>query len=293
MDTQKQNEEKLREACCYGDNEAVIALVTRGANINSRHEINGWTGLHWAAKRGNLETVRWLLANGADPKLTNNQSQTPAQLATNPHILQLLGTDSANPAEGTAPSSESLPITPSYMAHPPPINQTSHSSNSPPSKPLTNGITEVNGYPGTGSLPSNNNPSTSSCVPRPGMSPSPALELTQNKPKELVLKVRVANTDDPDFIEIDFPITHMNFSHLLTVCCKELAVNPQMVERIRKLPNTRLRNDKDVKRLENFTELELVIKGQSRPAITRSDSHSTSKNSYQSISSFKNQTILY
>lgn len=50
---------------------------------------------------------------------------------------------------------------------------------------------------------------------------------------ELVLKVRVANTDDPDFIEIDFPITHMNFSHLLTVCCKELAVNPQMVERIR------------------------------------------------------------
>lgn len=50
---------------------------------------------------------------------------------------------------------------------------------------------------------------------------------------ELVLKVRIANTDDPDFIEIDFPITHMNFSQLLTVCCKELAVNPQMVERIR------------------------------------------------------------
>ncbi|XP_047470060.1 ankyrin repeat domain-containing protein 40-like isoform X1 [Penaeus chinensis] len=292
MEAQKQNEEKLREACCYGDNEAVIALVTRGANINSKHEINGWTGLHWAAKRGNLETVRWLLANGADPKMTNNQSQTPAQLATNPHILQLLGTDSASP-EGTTSSSESLPITPSYMAHPPPINQTGRSTNSPPSKPLTNGITEVNGYPGSGSLPPNSNPSTSSCVPRPGMNPPQAQDLTHSKPKELVLKVRVANTDDPDFIEIDFPLTHMNFSQLLTVCCKELAVNPQMVERIRKLPNTRLRNDKDVRRLENFTELELVIKGQSRPALTRSDSQSTSKNSYQSISSFKNQTILY
>ncbi|XP_042876384.1 ankyrin repeat domain-containing protein 40-like [Penaeus japonicus] len=293
MEIQKQNEEKLREACCYGDNEAVIALVTRGANINSKHDINGWTGLHWAAKRGNLETVRWLLANGADPKLTNNQSQTPADLSNDLNILQLLGTNSTNSAEGTAPNSESLPITPNYMAHPPPIKQAVHSTNSPPSKPLTNGITEVNGYPGTGSLPSNSNPSMSSCVPRQGMGSSSAQDFSQKQPKELVLKVRIANTDDPDFIEIDFPVTHMNFSHLLTTCCKELAVNPQLVERIRKLPNTRLRNDKDVKRLENFTELELVIKGQNRPAISRSDSHSTSKNSYQSISSFKNQTILY
>ena len=35
--------------------------------------------------------MRWLLANGADPKIENNQSQTPVQLTTNTQILQLLG----------------------------------------------------------------------------------------------------------------------------------------------------------------------------------------------------------
>lgn len=50
---------------------------------------------------------------------------------------------------------------------------------------------------------------------------------------ELVLKVRVADSDDPDFIEIDLQKAQINYSYLLTTCCKEMAVNPQMVERIR------------------------------------------------------------
>ena len=40
--------------------------------------------------------------------------------------------------------------------------------------------------------------------------------------------------------------------------CKELGVNSATVERIRKLPNTKLRRDVEVRRLENYTELELV-----------------------------------
>ena len=40
--------------------------------------------------------------------------------------------------------------------------------------------------------------------------------------------------------------------------CKEIGVNPHTVERIRKLPNTKLRRDVEVHRLENYTELELV-----------------------------------
>lgn len=61
----------------------------------------------------------------------------------------------------------------------------------------------------------------------------------------------------------------------------------------RKLPNTRLRNDKDVQRLCDFMELELVIKGQNRLPVSRNDTQSTSKNNYKSIQGFKNQTILY
>ena len=50
---------------------------------------------------------------------------------------------------------------------------------------------------------------------------------------EIVLKVRVAYSGDPDFIEVEFQPAHMNYSNLLITCCKELAINPQMVERIR------------------------------------------------------------
>lgn len=57
------------------------------------------------------------------------------------------------------------------------------------------------------------------------------------------------------------------------------------VERIRKLPNTRLRKDSDVKRLKEYQALELVLK----PPVTGDKS----SNCYQSISTCKNQTILY
>ncbi|XP_042236373.1 ankyrin repeat domain-containing protein 40-like isoform X2 [Homarus americanus] len=289
MELQKQNEEKLREACCYGDNEGVIALVTRGTNINSKHDINGWTGLHWATKRGNIETVRLLLANGADPDIENSQSQTPAQLTTIPQILQLLEDPvSSMSIEGATTNSDSLPITPSYLAHPPIDYKVPMTVKNPTGKPITNGIVETNGHPGVPSQP----PSYVA-APMHSSYPSSIQDYLVKQNKELILKVRVANTDDPDFIEVDFQKAQMNYSHLLTNCCKELAVNPQLVERIRKLPNTRLRNDRDVQRLCDFMELELVIKGQNRLPVSRSDTHSTSKNNYKSIHGFKNQTILY
>lgn len=282
MEPPKQNEEKLREACCYGDNEAVLALITRGTNINSKHEINGWTGLHWACKRGNVETVRLLVANGADTDLENNQSQKPAQLTTNPQILQLLGLEVPLTSEGTSSDLDSLPITPNYLAHPPLDYKVPLTIKNPPGKPITNGISEGNSHP---SLPVHH--------PSYGSVPGPMHDYLTKQTKELILKVRVAYTDDPDFIEVDFQRAQMNYSHLLTTCCRELAVNPQLVERIRKLPNTRLRNDKDVQRLCDFMELELVIKGQNRLPVSRNDTQSTSKNNYKSIHGFKNQTILY
>ena len=41
--------------------------------------------------------------------------------------------------------------------------------------------------------------------------------------------------------------------------CHELGVNSAQVERIGKLPNTKLRRDIEVYRLHNYTELELVL----------------------------------
>lgn len=70
---------------------------------------------------------------------------------------------------------------------------------------------------------------------------------------------------------------------MLHICCEELEIKESQVERIRKLPNTRLRKDSDVKRLTDFQCLEVVVK----PPREKYN------NGYQSISVCKDQTILY
>ncbi|NWS68057.1 ANR40 protein, partial [Crotophaga sulcirostris] len=78
---------------------------------------------------------------------------------------------------------------------------------------------------------------------------------------ELVLKVRIQNPNlrENDFIEIELDRQELTYQELLRVSCRELGVNPEHVQKIRKLPNTMLRKDKDVARLQDFQELELVL----------------------------------
>ncbi|XP_057654548.1 ankyrin repeat domain-containing protein 40-like [Diorhabda carinulata] len=112
--------------------------------------------------------------------------------------------------------------------------------------------------------------------------PITPLPVLQND--DLVLKVRVHGSSDPDFIEIEIPRWKLTYSHLMNVCCQELEILDSQVERIRKLPNTRLRKDSDVKRLRDYQALEVVIK-----SPLNGDKMT---NCYPSIST-KNQTILY
>ena len=42
MELMRDNEEKLREACCYGDIDAMADLIQRGVNVNSCNAVNGW-----------------------------------------------------------------------------------------------------------------------------------------------------------------------------------------------------------------------------------------------------------
>jgi ankyrin repeat protein len=51
-------EDKLLEAACYGDIEAIRALIIAGAHIDAKNKMNGWTALHWAARRGQYESVK-------------------------------------------------------------------------------------------------------------------------------------------------------------------------------------------------------------------------------------------
>ena len=51
--------EKLRELACYGDWEAIEKLLkNEEIDINSQNKMNGWTALHWAAKRKHIKVVK-------------------------------------------------------------------------------------------------------------------------------------------------------------------------------------------------------------------------------------------
>lgn len=65
----------------------------------------------------------------------------------------------------------------------------------------------------------------------------------------MILKVRLAHSMDEDFIEVEVQKSELTYAKLMEVCCSELSLNPKYVERLRKLPNTRLRNDRDVQRI--------------------------------------------
>lgn len=79
--------------------------------------------------------------------------------------------------------------------------------------------------------------------------------------QELVLKVRIQNPNarENDFIEVELDRQELTYRSLLRVCCRELGISSDHVEKIRKLPNTMLRKDKDVARLQDFQELEVVL----------------------------------
>ena len=55
---------------------------------------------------------------------------------------------------------------------------------------------------------------------------------------DIVIKVRIAESDDLDFIEVVVPCNtptaaHRTYAALLQLCCNSLGVNPHHVERIR------------------------------------------------------------
>jgi len=83
---------------------------------------------------------------------------------------------------------------------------------------------------------------------------SPVSEATSTA---ILVKCRIADSVEKDFVEVEVP--SLTFISLLQSCCEELEVEPTTVAKIRKLPNTLVRKDKDVMRLDTLQELELVL----------------------------------
>ncbi|XP_012060943.1 PREDICTED: ankyrin repeat domain-containing protein 40-like [Atta cephalotes] len=251
-------EERLRERVCLGDTEAVQDLLTLGVDVNAREPVSGWTALHWACKEGYLDIAVLLLKNGADKNIRSEIGETPASVCSNQQILYLLST---NDDIERIMYDTSLRSAPSAYAPPDFLRATANSSKG------RNNIYDKNRF----------------------------ISAFQD---ELVLKIRIANTADSDFIEVELPRSELTYQALLCLCCKELDVNSHQIQKLRKLPNTRLRRDKDIQRLQNFQEIEVVIdatnvyKGLQNSNSVANSLPTLPANGYQSISK-KDQTILY
>jgi len=239
-------EEALREACSIGNTDVVNKLLNEGVEVNSQHKINGWTSLHWAAKRGHASIVSMLLKHGADPTVKTHKDETAFSFAVDDKVADLLhATESghqymsksepARNGDSKMEVKDGYEFVPSYLKH--------------PVFPHTQQM----------DIPVNNERTY-----QPGSTSGRSVEAYKNyqqvtsaEASELVLKVRVAGNDD--FIEIELNCSDLTFENLLKVSCEELEVARESVVKVRKLPNTILRKDKDIKRLQQFQELELVL----------------------------------
>ncbi|KAK3789082.1 hypothetical protein RRG08_063796 [Elysia crispata] len=250
--------ERLREAACVGDLSLMARLLTQGASVNSKNAMNGWTPLHWACKRNHISIVRQLLQEGADKSIENNEGHTPGQLSSHEDIHKLLGGSPGSQVNSA------LPITPNYLSNPP-FPYSTDDQQSLSTRPTQSSATSARCGGGDGL--------------RPHLPSGP-----QTNSYELVLKVRLANSAEKDFIEVELEESNKTFSSLMNLMCAELGVDKNLVSKIRKLPDTIVRKDKDVGRLLDFQELELVLTNKAMSAASRTYSLEPARN---------HETILY
>ncbi|XP_054716232.1 ankyrin repeat domain-containing protein 40-like [Uloborus diversus] len=261
MNPERMKEELLLEASAYGDENNVKELLKSGVNINAQNSVNGWTALHWAAKRGHSNVVNYLLLNGADASLTSNHGETPFSLARKEDIKAVLPNNCCEESQVGRKESP-LPITPNYLSNP----------------PLTQSIDMQNIM-------------NSEC-PKPVLSRN---YFDKHVDDELVLKVRTSDPPNQDFIEVEVPREDLSYENVFKICCEELEILPKNVFKLRKLPNTIVRKDKDVLRFQNFQELELVINMPSNTKQTSQfsqDYQKASSNGCDDTSKFVSKSCL-
>ena len=76
VDDSRDRDPRLIDAVKAGDRARVRALLKQPAEL-TRTEADGTTALHWAVRADDLETVRLLLAAGADVNAATREGITP------------------------------------------------------------------------------------------------------------------------------------------------------------------------------------------------------------------------
>ena len=213
--------DKLLEACYHGDLNAVKELVENGVDINFVNKVNKWTALHWAVSKANVPMVQYLVNEGASGDLENSKGQKPIDLSTSQEIDSVLS--------------------PSGQAEQNRVRKSEFCKES---------IREKYGFvPSFVNYPQNVSASRDCGSMR---------DTVQNKSREICIRARISEAKERDFIELDIDLYACSFQELQTILCRELRISTE-VRKVRKLPNTIIRNDRDVQRLVEGSEIELVL----------------------------------
>lgn len=215
--------EKLLEVCYLGDIQAVKKVLESGTDINFANKLNKWTPLHWAVSQNHVALVKYLTEEGANRNAYNDKCQTPIQLSTSQEIDKILKTTNSpienNPTRTSQFSEELLREKHGFV---PNFIQYPRIA-----------------YPG-----------------RQAESPADSIRIHS---KEICIKARIGEVGD--FIEVDIDIERCSFKEFTLILCRELEIdtNAFSVKKIRKLPNTIVRNDRDITRLKEGTEIEFLL----------------------------------
>lgn len=76
---------------------------------------------------------------------------------------------------------------------------------------------------------------------------------------DLVIRARIKNSSDPDYIEFDMSTENITYKSLLRKCCEELGINENQIVKIKKR-DVRIRNDADARRLRTLEYLDILVK---------------------------------
>ncbi|XP_065175852.1 ankyrin repeat domain-containing protein 40-like [Sycon ciliatum] len=259
--------ENLREACCIGDYDAVRGILACNVDVNSQNSTNGWTALHWAVHRGHGRVVSLLLTHGADPKLANSKGQTPADLAKRDDVIQLLGgqtpSESDVKSSGGSANQDGSGFQPNYLKHPqlvyrPPQKEVEAPVHASPSTAaqLATAVGSSEVPPRTAAAAPESKVISTTSTLAPSMNDSSTCSSSSSS--DLVVKVRVVDSGEDDFVEVD--VATRTFSGLVQACAEELEFDATSVAKVRRLPNVLVRKDRDVERLVSECELEVVLK---------------------------------
>ena len=209
--------------------------------------------MHWACKRDHTPVIQYLLATGADANIATFKGETVTDLASSNEALSLLGCPLEErmrllKLKNALPLS-ALPIVPHYLQHPTfPYSEPRDQSED---NTMANGMGKGSSNP-LPDLSLNQQP------PDDHNHDFMTSKLQKSQPNSLLLKIRVFEGDESDFIEVE--LCFLTYGELLKICAEELEINSTRISKIRKLPDTLIRKDQDVQRLSEGQRLEVVLK---------------------------------